>query len=1015
MGQRFMPHATALLVAPHAVAFGFETRAVAPRFAPRAFALSFGRICFLCLLTLLFSQRAAAQATPPVLLSEESSTRAISLESVGRTPEPYTPDSTVEWGADRRTRIELFAMNLALQPGEDASALSAGAEDFSGRRYDLRVEYVGPVPGFEWMTSIVVRLGDDMTDMGDVLVWVSYKGMASNRVRVGIGHVGGGPPDDFGAVPTPPRLVSGRVTIGGVAAAGVNVLVTGSQTLTLTTAPDGSYSFIAAPLADYTLTPQTPFIDFNPPSRTFVALDENPNGVDFDGARQTRSIFGRLRDDDGRELFNFSVTLTGQQGFTETTLTDDSGGFSFSGVPAGLGYTITPEGTNVGFVPLKIDQLANDLTLDIVGTRRKVSVVGQVTDYAGPVAGVSLQADGQGVGTTTDANGVYRLVLSAGLPYFIEVSHPDYTVDTPFLAFDDLETDQLINIAATPHFALSGRVTDASGKGVFGVNVNATGPQSATAYTHADGSYSIIVNAYGDYTVSPAKEQGYYSFAPQSRSVAGVKSARAVDTFTSALTETFSPSNVMEFDGTQMTVDYGMFWDESKTLGHFFWELWAEPGPNTSGGYMISDGWGGAHAVLFGFGFLDQSEPGHYQLSGNTWNGTGIVTFTSDEGPQVGEWGHYAVGWNGDYLMTYFDGVPVGRTKFDGQRKPGGSINGAGWLLIGGSDHSNFQGRIAEVRGYEASNPREGDGSDKSLPYAAFAPQTVFSPEGNFLSLYFRPGDPLTDLSKGYEGVPHTGIRHGTKFGTFNACNGCPFPQFVVDPTAPDFSNPSNPGQHPAPTPTPTAAPSGSLVFDSFSRANSTYMLGSTGGLGSTEAGSAGTRQWQTGVDKSKPQPFGILNGRAVVLANSAAVTWVEEGATDLDIRVDRRPRSFGTGQNTGVAFRVSDPSNYFFAYTSEGAQQSDPKTLTVGYYLGGARKVLAIVPELPNDPQNKWTTLRVLTYADGRIQVYVDTTLVFTALTPTLAGATGAGLYNDAAGLALTNRWDNFAILKAP
>src|SRR5437879_6632299 len=42
-----------------------------------------------------------------------------------------------------------------------------------------------------------------MTDLGDVLVRIYYHGTASNRVRVAIGHIGGGPPDDLGAVPTP--------------------------------------------------------------------------------------------------------------------------------------------------------------------------------------------------------------------------------------------------------------------------------------------------------------------------------------------------------------------------------------------------------------------------------------------------------------------------------------------------------------------------------------------------------------------------------------------------------------------------------------------------------------------------------------------------------------------------------------------------------------------------------------------------------------------------------------------
>ena len=39
--------------------------------------------------------------------------------------------------------------------------------------------------------------------MGDVLLRLNLHGMSSNRVRVAIGHSGGGPADDPGAVATP--------------------------------------------------------------------------------------------------------------------------------------------------------------------------------------------------------------------------------------------------------------------------------------------------------------------------------------------------------------------------------------------------------------------------------------------------------------------------------------------------------------------------------------------------------------------------------------------------------------------------------------------------------------------------------------------------------------------------------------------------------------------------------------------------------------------------------------------
>lgn len=141
----------------------------------------------------------------PILISEETSTRAIALDSPSWTSAPFQLNSPVPWGADRRTRIILFAMNFDLLPGESSSVVTADAEDASHSIYPLTVEYVGKVLGYDWLNCVVVRLNDNMGDIGDVLVRLTVRGVASNRVRLGIGHTGGGPPDDLGAVPTPGR------------------------------------------------------------------------------------------------------------------------------------------------------------------------------------------------------------------------------------------------------------------------------------------------------------------------------------------------------------------------------------------------------------------------------------------------------------------------------------------------------------------------------------------------------------------------------------------------------------------------------------------------------------------------------------------------------------------------------------------------------------------------------------------------------------------------------------------
>lgn len=171
-------------------------------------------------LSLIKFDSADAQTVRPILISHADSTRAIAFESVTRRREPFTTTVQVKFGSDSATRIMLFAMNLALQPGETASAVTADAEDANRTLYALTVEHVGSVPDQPWASSMVVRLPANLPHAGDVLVRIKYGGVESNRVRVGIGHVGDGPPDDSNAVPTPGLIGPGPPA--GIAATNLN-------------------------------------------------------------------------------------------------------------------------------------------------------------------------------------------------------------------------------------------------------------------------------------------------------------------------------------------------------------------------------------------------------------------------------------------------------------------------------------------------------------------------------------------------------------------------------------------------------------------------------------------------------------------------------------------------------------------------------------------------------------------------------------------------------------------------
>ena len=112
----------------------------------------------------------AATNKKPVLLSQAASTRAIALESVTFRAEPFSPITSPAFSSDNRTRVCIFAMDLELLAGEGANAFSSDVQDSTGKLYPLRVEYVGQVPNFPGITMIVVRLADDLGDVGDVLL-----------------------------------------------------------------------------------------------------------------------------------------------------------------------------------------------------------------------------------------------------------------------------------------------------------------------------------------------------------------------------------------------------------------------------------------------------------------------------------------------------------------------------------------------------------------------------------------------------------------------------------------------------------------------------------------------------------------------------------------------------------------------------------------------------------------------------------------------------------------------------
>ncbi|HEX8709432.1 MAG TPA: hypothetical protein VF723_14400 [Pyrinomonadaceae bacterium] len=120
----------------------------------------------------------------PTLITESGTNRALALDSVTFTRDPFPAMNYYNLSMDRPTRVMLFAVYTDLAPGEDASAVTVVAEDSQNRVYLLPVEYVGKVPGFSWLTQVTVRLPEELAKVGNVMVSISLHGKTSSKVAL---------------------------------------------------------------------------------------------------------------------------------------------------------------------------------------------------------------------------------------------------------------------------------------------------------------------------------------------------------------------------------------------------------------------------------------------------------------------------------------------------------------------------------------------------------------------------------------------------------------------------------------------------------------------------------------------------------------------------------------------------------------------------------------------------------------------------------------------------------------
>jgi YD repeat-containing protein len=128
-------------------------------------------------------------SSQPVLLSEEASDKAITLDSVTSLRSPFSINTQRNFSSDQISRVTLLAL-LPLTPGETISIgdVTVQAEDDNKVIYFPAVEFVGRVPNFEWLISVNFKLPSEFKREGNMWVSIKFRGATSNKVRVPISN-----------------------------------------------------------------------------------------------------------------------------------------------------------------------------------------------------------------------------------------------------------------------------------------------------------------------------------------------------------------------------------------------------------------------------------------------------------------------------------------------------------------------------------------------------------------------------------------------------------------------------------------------------------------------------------------------------------------------------------------------------------------------------------------------------------------------------------------------------------
>ncbi len=432
-------------------------------------------------------------------------------------------------------------------------------------------------------------------------------------------------------------------------------------------------------------------------------------------------------------------------------------------------------------------------------------------------------------------------------------------------------------------------------------------------------------------------------------------------------------NTALYFDETyHQHVNHGPYWDRGVAApATCFYEAWVSP--ETGAEYVFSDGYGGSHNLLFGF---DGLVAGYGGLTGNMWIAGAAQSLTSQDKVYEGDWHHVAVGRDASFIYVWVDGVLSRKFASSGTRQTVGNP-AEGIMFVGGSDHSNYNGYIRSVRGIEGRCPHTATFRPSQSFLNSYVPTGTAPVGASFIADYSVPANIIADLSDGFLGVKHPGVRKSTLDGQLL---GTWSPSDMTGAIAdlPQFS-PALPFQAPSTfRGTQRSLPNGLVVYDDFSRPNVNWAWTQTLTPGTSRTGQVAT------VPQSD---VGIIDGCA--FSSAAAVglygtafgfAVYEAGKANQRVRIERK--NTDVAEVYGWILRYTDANNFIQA------------VIVSGQYLAVYEKVAGVVSSLSgggNDVGLSWNYIEV-DVTGTTVNSYVDGGATIQTQTCTLATGTKAG-----------------------